>query len=75
VRLDALIGREFRVGPDVVLRGERPCTPCTHLEQLTRPGAIKALWGRGGLRASIVRGGTIRVGDAIAMEEGVGGPV
>lgn len=63
-----LIGRRFRVGSAVVLEGIRPCDPCGYLEALTRrPGLKAALSGRGGLRADVVEGGTIRVGDEISV--------
>ena len=65
VALNHLVGREFRVG-NVVLRGIRLCEPCEHLERLTRPGVLEALVHRGGLRAQIVSGGTIQVGDSIS---------
>lgn len=65
VALNHLVGREFRVGDEVVLRGIRLCEPCGHLEKLTREGVKKSLIHRGGLRAEIVRGGTIRKGDAV----------
>jgi MOSC domain-containing protein YiiM len=64
VALDALIGRTFAVG-DVVLIGVRDCPPCAYLEALTRPGVKDALQGGGGLRADVVRAGTLRVGDEI----------
>lgn len=62
--LNHLVGREFRVG-EVVLRGVRLCEPCSHLEQMTVKGALRGLVHRGGLRAAIVAGGTLRVGDDI----------
>jgi MOSC domain len=64
VDLDALIGRRFRVG-DAVCVGRRRCEPCAHLERLTAPGVLRGLVHRGGLRADILEGGAIRVGDAI----------
>jgi MOSC domain-containing protein YiiM len=64
VPLNHLVGRRFSVG-DVVLAGMRLAEPCAHLESLTRPGVRGALIHRGGLRADVVRGGTIRVGDPI----------
>ena len=67
VPLNHLVGRRFRVG-DVVLEGTRLCEPCQHLEGLTRPGVVKGLVHRAGLRADIVGGGTIRVGDPIRPE-------
>jgi len=64
VPLNHLVGRTFRVG-DVVLRGVRLADPCSYLAGLTRPGVSRALVHRGGLRADIVEGGTLRPGDAI----------
>ena len=66
VRLNPLVGREFEVG-SVRLRGIRLCHPCDHLEALTRPGVLKALTNRGGLRAQVVEGGTIWVGDRVSV--------
>jgi MOSC domain-containing protein YiiM len=64
VALNHLVEREFRIG-DVVLRGTRLCEPCAHMERLTVKGAMRGLIHRGGLRAEIVKGGPIRVGDVI----------
>lgn len=66
VRLDGLIGATFQIG-GAVLVGVRPCDPCAYIETLNRPGLAKALVSRGGLRAHIVRGGRIRLGDAIMV--------
>jgi MOSC domain-containing protein YiiM len=65
VPLNHLVGVAFRIG-EVRLRGLRLCEPCKHLGSLTDPLVEKALAHRGGLRAKIVEGGTLRVGDAIA---------
>lgn len=64
VALNHLVDCEFRVG-EVVLRGMRLCEPCPHLEKLTAPGALRGLIHRGGLRAEILTGGMIRVGDPV----------
>ena len=64
VPLNHLVGRRFRIG-GAVLEGKRLCEPCVHLEELTVPGARQALVHRGGLRADIVSGGLIRVGDEV----------
>jgi len=64
VPLNHLVGREFHVG-EITLRGMRLCEPCSHMEKLTQKGAMRGLIHRGGLRAEIVTGGTIRVGDGI----------
>src|SRR5438445_8710903 len=63
--LNHLVGREFLVG-GVRLRGIRLCEPCSHLEGLTRRGVLAGLIHRCGLRAQILVGGEIRVGDPIA---------
>ena len=71
VALEELVGREARVG-EVIIRGMRLCEPCAHIESLTHPGVVKGLIHRAGLRADIVAGGTIRVGDPIALVAGEG---
>ena len=62
--LDHLVGREFQIG-EVRLRGLRLCEPCTHLQNLTGKPVLKALRHRGGLRAEILSGGVIKVGERI----------
>lgn len=64
VALDDLIGKRFRVG-EVELFGQRRCEPCAHLERLTRPGVLRGLVHRGGLRADVLSGGKIRPGDRV----------
>jgi MOSC domain-containing protein YiiM len=64
VGLNDLVGRRFRVG-DVECVGRRLCEPCRHLERLTEDGMLRALAGRGGLRADVLSGGEIAVGDAL----------
>ena len=64
IGLNELVGRRFRVG-SVEAVGVEPCDPCRHLERLTQPGVLKALVNRGGLRADIVEGGEIAVGDEV----------
>ncbi|MFF3837375.1 MOSC domain-containing protein [Streptomyces sp. NPDC001930] len=64
IRLNPLVDQEFTIGT-VILRGLKLSEPCTRLEQLVRPGLIRGLLHRGGLRAEVIRGGTIRIGDRI----------
>jgi MOSC domain-containing protein YiiM len=66
VALNHQVGKIFAVGA-VVLRGMRLCEPCLHLEKLTTKGAAPGLIHRGGLRAEIVKGGVIRIGDVITV--------
>ena len=67
VELNALVGRTFRIG-GAVLRGVEPCDPCVRLERLTYRGVMRDLDGRGGLRAEVVDGGDIRVGDEVVLD-------
>lgn len=64
IRLDGLIGKRFRVG-GVECFGQRRCEPCAHLERLTRPGVLRGLVHRGGLRADVLSDGEIRAGDLV----------
>jgi MOSC domain-containing protein YiiM len=64
VPLNHLVGRTFAIG-DVVIRGFELCEPCSHLQKLTCKEILKPLIHRGGLRAEIVRGGTLQVGAKI----------
>lgn len=68
VALDGLIGKRFRVG-EVECFGQRRCEPCAHLEGLTRPGVLRGLVHRGGLRADVLSGGEIRTGDRVEASE------
>jgi MOSC domain-containing protein YiiM len=67
VPLNHFVEKEFKIG-DVVLRGTRLCEPCAHMEKLTVKGAMRGLIHRGGLRAEIIIGGSIRVGDTIQFQ-------
>lgn len=64
IRLNPLVDQEFQVGA-VILRGLKLSEPCARLEQLVRPGLIRGLLHRGGLRAEVIRGGPIQEGDRI----------
>jgi MOSC domain-containing protein YiiM len=65
VRLNDLVGKRFRVG-EVECVGQEWCEPCSHLQSLTRPGVLRGLVHRGGLRADIVRPGRIAAGDEVS---------
>jgi len=49
----------------VRLRGYDLSEPCAYLEEVTGKQARKAFVHRGGLRAEIVEGGPIRIGDPV----------
>lgn len=66
VDLGDLIGRRFTAG-DLECQGEERCEPCSHLVQLVgTPVVLKGLL-HSGLRAQILKGGTIRVGDEVKL--------
>jgi len=65
VDLNEPAGREFPVGA-VRVRGIRLCEPCTYLASITFPETLRGLVHKGGLRAQVLTGGTIRVGDAVS---------
>jgi len=65
VPLNHLVGREFQLGA-VRLHGTRLCEPCQYLESLTTRGVLTGLIHRADLRARIIAGGAIKVGDLIA---------
>jgi MOSC domain-containing protein YiiM len=65
VALNHLVGREFQVGA-ARLRGHELCEPCGDLARMTgKPQILPGLVHRGGLRAEIIEGDLIRVGDPI----------
>ena len=68
IELNALVGRRFTIG-SVECIGRRLAEPCSHLEKLTRPGIMRPLVHRAGLRADILVGGTISVGDAVTASD------
>jgi MOSC domain-containing protein YiiM len=61
--LGMLVDRRFRIG-DVECLGRRLCEPCEYLQQLTKPGVMRALV-HTGLRADILTDGRIARGDTI----------
>lgn len=64
IELNALVGRRFRIG-DVECVGRRLAEPCAHLERVSGTGLLRPLVHRAGVRADILGGGTIGVGDPI----------
>ncbi len=70
IRLLDLIGRRFRIG-EVVCEGVKICEPCAYLEELTGKPVNEPLVHRAGLRANVLVGGTLRVGDAVEAVDAV----
>ncbi len=67
VSLNTLVGKTFQLG-DVTLKGTRLCEPCNHLATLVHPEVLGMVH-QAGLRAGIVSGGLIRVGDVVQIPE------
>lgn len=64
IHLNDLVGRRFRVGP-VVCQGVRLCEPCLDLEASIGRPILRPLAHRAGLRADILEGGDIALGDPV----------
>lgn len=64
VDLNALVGKRIRIG-DVELLGIRLCEPCATLASAFNPLVLPHMIGRSGLRAQILQGGVINVGDVL----------
>src|SRR5215208_8269692 len=57
-------GERLRVG-EKIFEYRGPRSVCRYIERLTEPGMTQALKGRGGICASVIENGTVRVGDEI----------
>ena len=68
IALNAFVGHRFKIG-EVECIGRRLAEPCSHLEKLARPGLLRPLVHRGGLRADILKGGSISIGDPVTFAE------
>lgn len=64
IELNRLVGHQFTIGP-VRCRGARLCEPCTVVQRYAGRPILRELVHRGGLRADILSGGEIAVGDTI----------
>jgi MOSC domain-containing protein YiiM len=66
--LNTLIGHAIRIG-DVVLAIERYCAPCQRMNEELGPGGRDALRWKAGVTCRVVNGGTLRVGEKVALEQ------
>ena len=64
IRLNGLCGKRFKVGR-ARFEGLELCEPCSLFARRTHREVLQFFVGKGGLRARIVSGGEICVGDAI----------
>jgi MOSC domain-containing protein YiiM len=64
VRLNPLLGQQFSIGR-AVFEGLELCEPCSLFAKRTYSEVLAFFRGKGGLRARIVSGGIVSVGDAV----------
>ena len=68
--LQAAAGREIKLGEEVVVLVHRWCVPCLYNERKCgMDGLMEATWEVAGVSCEVLRGGTIRVGDAVSVGE------
>ena len=67
IRLNDLCGTTFKVG-SATLEGLELCEPCSLFAKRTHRDVLKFFRRRGGLRARIVAGGTIHIGDSVVAD-------
>jgi MOSC domain-containing protein YiiM len=64
VRLNPLLGQQFSIGR-AVFEGLELCEPCSLFAKRTYSEVLAFFRGKGGLRARIVCGGMVKIGDPI----------
>ncbi|MBO0939023.1 MOSC domain-containing protein [Fibrella sp. HMF5335] len=67
LNLLALKGQTVQIGDEVQLEYTGECYPCSKMETAFGAGGYNALRGHGGITARVIRGGVIRVGDAVRV--------
>ena len=66
IRLETLVGKQFQVGK-AIFEYDRPRPPCGYVQSITERGLTKALMGRSGICARVVKSGLLRGKDPIVV--------
>jgi len=61
INLNQLIRKSFVIG-DVEFQGIEHCAPCTWMNAVMKKGAYRLMIGRGGLRAKVIKSGSLKRG-------------
>lgn len=67
VDFTAARGQRLRMG-EVLLAITGPCDPCARMEEALGEGGFEALRDRGGLTATVLEGGILRIGIEVCIE-------
>lgn len=68
INLLSLKKRRFVIG-DAIFEGTGPCAPCSLMEQNLGEGGYQAMRGHGGITTTVVKAGTIKIGDAVQVTD------
>jgi len=71
VPLNSLVNKRFWLG-ETLLEATRLSVPCRHIEEITGKPVFDPMVGRSGLNCRILKGGIVRIGDALYPDVGNG---
>lgn len=66
INLLALKNREFKIGT-AILKTMGLCHPCSRMEEIFGEGGYNAVRGHGGITASVVKTGVIKIDDTVSV--------